>query len=161
MGFSKKYKKMMKKYKRIFKKHGKLVLPWDWAFGFDPFIDFLHFMKDYYELGENVHAIDSPGKSRLETLKEALYWYDKWQNGDDDFFKYAHDEKELKHYQRLGYTVQGEPEKIVADGERYKTVVLTKYKSYRDTVEEWNKKYHEYKHNFFVCVEENLEEWWD
>ena len=71
---SKKYKEMIREHKKELDNLNKVAQPWDYGFGLDYFIEFMRFMKDYYELGENVYQA-APEKA-LETLKEALDEYE-------------------------------------------------------------------------------------
>lgn len=68
-----KYKKLVRKYRRIFRKHAREIRPYDYRFGLDPFLDFLRYMRDYYEAGDNVHSEEG---DRLQTLKDAISMFE-------------------------------------------------------------------------------------
>ena len=91
---SKKYKAMFKKHKKILKKIAKETDPFDFFHGLDYFVAFLEFMKDYYELGENVWGEEEHGKpTRLDTINEALEHFYKYQ---DINLSYEENRKEFK-----------------------------------------------------------------
>lgn len=76
-----KYKKLVRKYRRIFRKHAREIRPYDYRFGLDPFLDFLRYMRDYYEAGDNVHSEEG---DRLQTLKDAISMFEVY---DDELKK--------------------------------------------------------------------------
>lgn len=153
------YKKMMRKYKRILKKHVKKLCFGDYLFGLEPFVDFLRGMKEFYEIGYNVWAMERKDEdpenykdapTRAESLKETIFYYDKWQNVASDYYKIASDDKEAEHYLKLGF---------YPDEDRKGTFRLFKDKG--QNIDECNKAEKDYKHKFFECLEKHIEEWWD
>ena len=163
------YKRMMKHYKKLLKKNVKDAAPWDWGFGLEMFVNFLRWMQKYYELGYNVWAMESKDEdpvnfkdalTRAESLKQTIYYYDKWHNCSEDYYKIAYTEEELKHYLRLGFHSVKE-ENGVAKQLSTKTWYLTLYEDKYKNVEECNKACEDYKHKFFESLETYLEEWWD
>lgn len=75
------YKKLVRKYRRIFRKHAREIRPYDYRFGLDPFLDFLRYMRDYYEAGDNVHSEEG---DRLQTLKDAISMFEFYDAIDDE-----------------------------------------------------------------------------
>jgi len=166
------YKKMMKRYKKLFKKNVKELAPWDWSFGISLFIDFLNWMHDYYKLGYNVWALDVTDpkepihteKTREDSLKETLMWYDRWMNVDDSFIKIAYSKEELQHYLDLGFHLRKDVEKESCIDGTLKSLhwyYLTLYEDPHKNTEELVKATKDCKHKFFECIEKYLEEWWD
>ena len=157
------YKKMMKRYKKLFKKNAKELAPWDWSFGLSLFIDFLNWMHDYYKLGYNVWAMDVTDpkeaihteKTREESLKETLMWYNRWMNVDDDYIKVVYSKEEVDHYLKLGFHLQKDA--FLNENWHY----LTLYEKQSDNTDALIKATKDYKHKFFESLEKNLEEWWD
>lgn len=165
----KEYKQMMKKYKKEFKKLLKEAGPWEWGHMTDFMITFMKWMRDYYQLGYNVWAIedcdafpetDGNKPTRLQSLNTAIQLYNRWQNVHDDYYKIAYTEEELKHYLRLGFH-SVKKENGIAKQLGTKTWYLTLYEDNSKNVEECNKAYKECKHAFFDYLEEHIEEWWD
>lgn len=78
------YKKLVRKYRRIFRKHAREIRPYDYRFGLDPFLDFLRYMRDYYEAGDNVHSEEG---DRLQTLKDAISMFEVYDTIDDELKK--------------------------------------------------------------------------
>lgn len=165
------YKRMMKHYKKLLKKNVKDAAPWDWGFGLEMFVDFLRWMQEYYELGYNVWAMESKDEdpvnfkdapTRAESLKQTIYYYDKWHNCFEDYYKIAYTEKELKHYLRLGFHLVPEKnDNIEQQIRKSGSWSLTLYEDSTENVKECNKACEYYKHKFFECLETYLEEWWD
>lgn len=164
----KQYKRMMRRYRKLLKKDARHSRPWDWSFGIDALINFLRWMHDYYKLGYNVWAIDvidsneaiHTEKTREDSLKETIYWYDRWMNVDDDFIKIAHTKEELKHYLDLGFHLQ-EHDEVDKSLKHMRLYYLTLYEDYSKNCDELQKAYDSCKHKFFECIEKYLEEWWD
>ena len=80
---SKEYKKMIRKYKKMIRKDAKdaSTKPFDYDFGLQMFVDYLYFMREYYELGENVFALELDNyPTRLQILNMILAAYEDWQN---------------------------------------------------------------------------------
>ena len=166
----KEYNNIMKRYKKLFKKTAKDMRPWDWSFGLDAFVDFLKWMYEYYKLGYNVWALDvtDPNegihteKTRADSLKETLMYYDRWQTCCDDYYKIAKSEEEIKHYEKLGFHVVSPKDDAIEQSMR-KTgrTTLILYPDSKENVEKCDEAYRDYKHKFFECLEKYIEEWWD
>ena len=165
------YNKMMRKYKKLLKKDVKQAHPYDWEVGLDLFVDFLKWMQSYYELGYNVWAMERKDEdpklykdapTRAETLKMTIYYYDRWQNCCDDYYKIAYSEEELKHYLDLGFHLVSKKDDVIEQSMRKtNSWTLTLYEDKHKNVEECNKAHKDYKKKFFESLEEYLEEWWD
>lgn len=156
------YNKMWRKYKKLLKKDAKEMCPFDYSFGLDAFIDFLKFMKEYYELGYNVWAMERKDEdpvnyadvpTRVESLKETIRFYNLWQNADECFTKIVYTEQERDYYIKMGYHLQTS----AFEGHYY----LTYYKDVHENFEAIAKATAEYKHKFFECLEKYINEWWD
>lgn len=89
--FSKKYLKMNRDYKKKLLKGSKDWGPWDFCW-IECFVtDFICWMRDYYEDGENVWAMEErecneglrDAPSRLESIEGALDLWDKYQKLED------------------------------------------------------------------------------
>lgn len=164
------YKKMMRKYKKLLRKDAKAMVPWEWSFGLDALVDFLRWMLEYYELGYNVWAMEHRDEdpelykgfpTRAESLKETIYYYDRWHNCCEDYYKIAYTPEELKKYLDLGFHLDDEENDTIEKSlRRAGTWTLTLYEGKKNT-EECHKAILDYKHKFFECLEEHLEEWWD
>lgn len=82
MNEKREYKKIFKKYKKelnYLNKHARKS-PWEYSFGLSYFITFISFMKEYYDLGCNVHQAEENLTAVQKSLKETLDAYDAWQN---------------------------------------------------------------------------------
>ena len=157
------YKQMMKKYKKLLKNDAKMMHPFDSFCGIDMFVHFLHWMLDYYTLCYNVYTShESLEKSREDSLKETLMWYNRWQSCCDDYYKIAHNEEEINHYLELGFHLVSEKDDIVEQSMRKignYTFIL--YEESKKNSEECNKAILDCKHKFFECLEKYLEDWCD
>lgn len=167
----KEYKQMMKAYTKLMKKDARQLHPFDWDCGLSMFIDFLSWMQSYYELGYNVWAMDITDpkldacyteKTRADSLKEALYLYNRWQDCCEDYYKIAYSEEEIKHYLDLGFhLVPKKDDEIEKAMGRTGSRTLTLYEDMHKNVEECNKATKDYKKKFFDYLYEHIEEWWD
>lgn len=94
------YKKIMKKQKKELDKiHKDLsTSPWAGGYGIEYFVQFLRFMRDYYENGYNVHAYDNcecpefecPDRpTRLQSLNMVIAAYDEWQACENKYYKWV------------------------------------------------------------------------
>lgn len=166
----KEYQKMMRSYRKLLRKDVKDSAPWEWSFGLSLFIDFLKWMHAYYKLGYNVWALDVTDpkepihteKTREDSLKETIMWYDRWMNVDEDFIKIVYTKEDLQHYLDLGFHLRKEScdsgEDAVQQVNHY---YLTLYEDNNKNTEELIKATKECKHKFFECLEKYIEEWWD
>ena len=59
--------------------------PFDYGVGLELFVKHLRFMRDYYELGENVWALEDKDITRLEMLNQILAEYNGWDTVMDYF----------------------------------------------------------------------------
>ena len=165
------YNKMMRKYKKLLIKHAKESQPWDYSFGFDILVEFLRWMHEYYKLGYNVYALDITDpkeprhteKTREESLRETLMWYNRWNNVDDDYIKIVHTPEELSHYLNLGFHLREDASDdfVIDSSHKVHYYYLTLYEDHDKNSEELVKARELYKHNFFSCLEKYLSEWWD
>ena len=163
------YQKMMRKYKKELKKILKETGPWEWGHMTDFMITFINWMRDYYKLGYNVWAMedcdafpeDANKPTRLQSLNKAIQLYNRWQNVGEDYYKIAYNEKELKHYLRLGFHLVNRTDGIEKQLNTKGWYSLTLYEDRSKNAEECSKAYIQCKHDFFQYLEEHLEEWWD
>lgn len=160
------YKKMMRRYKKLFKKYAKEICPYDYRFGTEPFIDFLRWMQEYYELGYNVWAMERKDEdqatykdalTRAESLKQTIYYYDRMDNCHDDYFKVVFEEEEMKRLVKMGWTLQPRTNTDFLTNSYF----LTLYPTHKQCSDECNKAYGEWKHKFFESLERYISEWWD
>lgn len=143
-----KYKKILKKYKKQLNQINKKAnqSPWDYGFGLDYFVTFLHFMKEYYDLGYNVFQVEESSNEIKDTLAETLKAFEEW---DDFHMKYFHlDEEDAFDYSE---TDKGEYYVVPKRAELYEEESLKKY----------SKEYKKKRDNFFKLLSNNIEKWWD
>lgn len=152
--FSKNYYKMFRKNKHNILNIAKIASedPFDAFIGLEMFVAHLKFMKDYYELGENVWSAedntwDKSAKnlpSRLGMLEEILTEYDNWMNCDDKYYKLRYCEDESNEDKgKFTYEIEG----------------LLKDKKENATA--YKKEYEEHKRNFFKLIVKYIERIWD
>lgn len=98
----KEYFKMLKHYKKTIRALAKdaSTKPFDWQFGMDLFIEYMKFMKEYYEIGYNVWACEITKKcTRAKSLAMTLDEYNTWMDNDsaifDKYYKKTEDAKAL------------------------------------------------------------------
>ena len=150
---SKAYKQMIKRHVKNLKKINYECNKYPWCSwpAFTYLIEFMRYMKDYYELHENVwSAEDTP--SRLETLTECLGYYDKWMSLEDEYIKVIDTPETYKEQKNPDGTVT-----ILDIGCRFEYKCGSQEKTY----EELSKMQAKYRKLFFDCLEKNLESWVD
>lgn len=137
---STKYKEMVKSHKEKIMSAAKQasIYPFDYAFGLNMFVEYLRFMKDYYELGENVYGEDNTKLTRLESLTYVLKLYDEWATFSNKY--------------------EVETEQPSAIGNWFVCETTTKC---RLGLVEFNKEYKGARDRFFKAVSKYIEEWWD
>ena len=163
------YKKMMRTFKKNLIKKAKESTPWDSCFGVELFVEFLKWMHEYYKLGYNVWALDvdpfdpeNKIKTRAETLEETLKFYNRWQECTCDYYKIARSDEEIKHYEKLGFHVLSvDGDDIEQSCRKSGMTTLTLYTDSKVNAEMCHQAEQSYKHKFFECLEQHLEEWWD
>ena len=154
------YYAMMEKYKKSLTKINKECYknPWEYAFGLDHLVEFLRFMRDYYALGENVWAeedkewVKGVKYTRLETLEQTLYYYDKWQHIDEEYVKV------IKHPETYKEHDNGDGTFTVDD---FGYHCEYKYGSAKRTYRKIYKEKKKYKKLFFKHLYTYIESWWD
>ena len=152
------YKCMIKKYQKKFKKMAKDVNPWDYYFGLNFLIEHLKFMRDYYELGENVWAQEVEGvPTRLQILNMILVELNDWQKCDDKYIKIVliHNEEDRKEVDKLcsqGYYIYKDKNNVV---------ILHKYDTNEKNLKEFEKEYSYHRKRFFELLGTYIEYLWD
>lgn len=148
------YLAMMAKYKKSLNKINREgnQAPWEWSYGLDYLVEFMRFMKDYYTLGENVWGMPEYSKECIDTLTEALDYYNKWQNLDDEYITVIHHPETYKSHENEDGT-------ITVDDLGFHCVY--KYGSAKRTYKKLYKMKRKYKRLFFKTIAENIEKWWD
>lgn len=143
---------MMTKHKNKMEELASSSNPYDWAYGLESLIEHLRWMRDYYELGENVCAMESTCKySRLESIKLALSYYDKWTNSEKDFIQVIKTGEMKTHYNGNDtYTIEDMGYKCVF-----------KYGSSKKTYRKLRKYQQKNKKLFFKTLYKYIESWWD
>lgn len=157
MKLSKKYHKMMKKHKKniMAQARNASVDPFDWEPGLWMLVQHLYFMRDYYELGENVWAKedkewrDDVKYTRLEMINQILNEYEGWMNCHDKYFIH-HD---------TGGKENGKG--IIINGERTDWWIEDLIPDYKANVEAFNKEYIKHKRKFFKLLADYIEYLWD
>lgn len=157
--YSKAYRAMMDKNNNAIQKIAKATTPWDWSYGLDFLVAHLRWMRDYYKLGENVHAQeDKEWKkgvkyTRLEAIELTLKYYDMWQTVEDRYIQIV-DHPETYH------STQNEDGTVTVDDLGYHCVykcgnnMKRTYKAIAKEEKKWQKK-------FYKMLMNHLQEWWD
>lgn len=152
------YRSMMAKHRKAITEVAKRAsrCPWDYGPGIDMLVHHLRFMKDYYDLGVNViaddspcddHPSDRPNKTRSEMLGEILHEYDEWMSCED---KYWWGETEFPGEDDDGHSdIQ----------DRY--VMHTKYEDPQRNMEEFVRECDAHRHAFFDLLAQYVEYLWD
>lgn len=160
---NKDYQAMLAKYKKSLThiNANACVSPWEWSWGLNYFVEFLRFMRDYYALGVNVWAMERKDEdperyknapTRLETLTEAIAYYDKWQGLEDEYVKVVDHPETYKERSNGDGTVS------IDD---FGCHCEYKYGSVKKTYEKLLEDQEKYKKLFFTSLAEHIEEWWD
>lgn len=143
--FSKEYKSMNGRYKQQLKNLVNQTTPFEYGWGLEIFVKFLYWMRDYYQLGENVIALednewDEKKKnrpSRLESLNMVLKEYEAWQTCIDKYYQFEH----TKDYKQV----------------RHHTYYENKELNEKLCIQEYNM----HRNKFFKLIGEYIEDWWD
>lgn len=114
MSDKREYKKIFKKYKKQlnYLNKGAIKSPWEYSFGLSYFITFISFMKEYYDLGYNVHQAEENLTAVQKSLKETIDAYNKWQNfdwnqGDDiDKWNKEYEKRRNKFFKLLSENIE-------------------------------------------------------
>ena len=169
--FSEEYYNMMNSHRealnRINKKASKR--PWEYSYALDYLIEFIKFMRDYYDRHENVMAIERREEdfkkyknvpTRLETLEKTLYYFEMWTNAEDRYVRVInHPETYKSHFNEDG-TITVDNLGFHCEylcGKKFKTGRKAMLRCYKRISKEKKK----YKHLFFKTLEKYMEEWWD
>lgn len=156
------YYKMQHQYHTELARIAHQAGPWEWSFMTDNLITYLCWMRDYYERGENVWG--APEKDRrLETIKKAIYYYERWQNIEEECIKVVEHPETYKEHDNGDGTVTIEDlgfhcvyrygPKGNSKHARRRAMIITNKKVY--------KLQQKYKKLFFKTIMKNLESWWD
>lgn len=153
---------MMEKYdKELSELHNYAkTSPYEWGCGFNYFIKFLEFMRDFYGLGQNVFSeedcISDRRKrrelTRFESLSLALKYYDRWQNIEDEYITLVY------HPETFNMTHNADDTCSIKD---CGIEVKYRYKTAKKTYNKMNKARKKYKKLFFKTLNKYIEGWWD
>lgn len=138
---SKKYRKMMKSYKKELKKLAKKAAPWEYGFLEEYFITYLRFMKDYFELGENVWQVDETRIPIVESLSGALNAYNEYESAWDPFFEVFGQDIDDKDIEEISRPLPSKDINKILE------------KCHRKEDRAWNK--------FWKIVQKDFKRWWD
>jgi len=152
---SKEYKKMMKNYKKVLLKSAKEAEPWDYGFGLDLFISHLTWMRDYYELNENVWGEEVPGHpTRLQILNMILASYKDWMHCDEKYWGWD----ETDGTDTFMFTTKPTPKETEVHIRKLKNL---KYEDDAKNREAFKKEYEYNRKHFFELLGTYIEELWD
>ncbi len=168
---AKELKEQRKKYFKMLKKHQKNLdacnkkahrSPWDWSFGLSYLVEYISFMKDYYDLGWNVMQSDESLKKVKNSLNKTLKAYEEW---NDFVFETFDDQQRLLLAQEY-YRICREEGKKPDFFEQIKYVqehfhADETHEANKDKIKELNKQYNQKRKNFFKLLSDNIEYWWD
>ncbi len=157
--FSRNYHKMIKRNKKEILKTAKKTNPWDWFWGIKLLVEHLKFMKEYYELHENVWAKEpyewdsnAPKKSRLDMINEILKEYDSWMHCEEYYY---HTDKDVVAFK----------EHKLEDGtyalEDLGLNIEYKFDNKTKTNELFKQEYAFHRNKFFELLSKYIEELWD
>ena len=163
----KKYKKMMKQYKKILnvKHKDSRACPWSGGFGLEYFVEFLRFMRDYYENGYNVWAYDNcevnefncPERpTRLQSLNMVIAAYEEWQACEDKYFKWVPDDPEDPF--KMVTKKEEDGSYLVVDLGGHVEGLLTDHEK---NLKAFQKEYAYLRKRFFELVAEYYDDWSD
>lgn len=157
MSKEKEYRKMVNKNRKAIVKNAKETAPWDYGWLLESIILNLKYMKEYYELGVHVMALEDcdvditkkDELTRAEMCKQILDAYNAWQGCEDKYYI----------YHETGGRENGRGTLI--NGERSDYWIEYLIKDPDKNREAFNKEYKETKHKFFELLEDYLEKLWD
>ena len=163
----KKYKKMMKKYRKNLYKINKSTsrCPWSSGAGLEYFVEYLRFMREYYEIGYNVWAYDNceceefecpDHPTRLQSLNMVLAAYEEWEACEDKYFKWVPDDPKNPYKMETKKTEDGYLE--VTDWGGHIEGLLS---DREENLKAYDKEYKRLKKQFFELVAEYFEDWSD
>ena len=152
--FSKEYTAMMDKNSNAIQEIAEMTMPWDWAHGLNFLVAHLRWMRDYYKLGENVHAkeIEKAKYTRLEGIEKTLYYYDMWQTVEDRYIQ-------IVNHPETYHETPREDGTILVDDLGYHCVY--KYGTAKRTYKKIAKEQKKWQKKFYKMLMNHLEEWWD
>lgn len=80
----KSYRRLVKKWSRKIRKKAKYwsKRPWDAEGGLSMFIEYMRFMKEYYNQSWNVWGEECADHDRYSGIAKALQGYEDWYNGE-------------------------------------------------------------------------------
>lgn len=157
--YSKAYRAMMDKNSNAIQKIAKEATPWDWSYGLDFLVAHLRWMRDYYKLGENVHAQeDKEWKkgvkyTRLEAIELTLKYYDMWQTVEDRYIQ-------IVEHPETYHETPNDDGTVTVDDLGFHCVykcgnnMKRTYKAMAKEEKKWQKK-------FYKMLMNHLQEWWD
>lgn len=133
---TKQYKKMCRKHKKILKRITKNAVPWDSGSCLEYLIAFITFMRDYYQLDENVYGKEntldeSNDLTRIESLNKALTEYKLYVDTEDKYFLFK--------------------------GEKFTTLIPNKKENMEMCLREKEK----HLNQFWNILKEYFNRWWD
>lgn len=160
---SKDYKKMIKANKKLIMKDAKAASTdsFDWGIGLQVFVDHLYFMREYYELGENVWGAEAEGvPTRLQILNLILATYEEWINCENKYTVIIHKdegEEKLKEYLAKGYFLQERDESPLFKD----CYILYRYATFEENTKACSREYNRSRKRFFELLGEYIEYLWD
>ncbi len=159
---SKEYHEMQAKYHDELKGIAEDAGPWEWSYMTDFLASYIRWMIEYYERGENVWGAPEDDH-RLETLKKAIYYYDRWQNIEDEYIQVVDHPETYKEHDNGDGTVTVDDlgfhcvykygPKGTSKRARRRAMLITHKKLHKAE--------QKYKKLFFKTVCKYLESWWD
>lgn len=161
------YRKLVRAYRRKLRKDSRESSPWDYRYGLEPFVDFLRFMKGYYELGWNVDCEDVDRPSRLDTVSNALAEYDAYEGCDRKYVDFDESETHLSEWME---STKGSKETVFIPSEKdgrkgYRAVVTSGVRYLlgdpKATYKALNEEKDLHWKTFWGIVRDNMLGWWD
>lgn len=162
------YKKIMNAQKKELDKIHKDLRrsPWTGNFGIEYYVQFLRFMRDYYENGYNVWAYDNcevpefvdekDRPTRLQSLNMVIAAYEEWQACYDKYYKWVPDDLEKPINWKTEKTEDGAYK--ITDLGGHIQHLLEDPEANRKA---FTKEYEMLRKRFFELLAEYHEDWWD
>lgn len=160
------YRQVKRRHQKIFRKLAKHVIPTDYGFMMEFFIEYLKYMADYYKNGCAVGDDPEGIKPRLQTINMALQLYRHWyEECEDEYFTLV-EPSEVEKYKAKGWVVPDTERNSAALNALDKTrmvnwVFMHRYPTFKETTDLFVKEYAKRRKEFFDYVAEHIEEWWD
>jgi len=146
--------------------------PGESSYATNMFVTYLRFMRDFYQGGEGVYAMEMKDEdpkryknepTRLETLEKALYYYDKWQGVEEEYIKVVLHPETYKSHDNKDGTVTVDDLGFHCE---YKygpkgTSKKTRRKAMKITYKKMKKQQLKWKKKFYKVVFKYMESWWD